>query len=267
MRAVVSISLLAGGCGDGLGPVDAAPSDVRSLGALDGECLGSPGRPRVLVYTFENLWRHLSNYTARLALYDLCRTHGFTVRTTNDPRAINATRLADADVVVFSVTSGSGLDDASKADFERWFRDGGGVVGFEAAAATEQEWPFYVELLGARFRAHPPGVQQATVRIDTGHAITSGLPADLTLTEQWYTFHERPEDVPGLTVLMTLDEATLVPDVAAEFKVGYHAIGWAHEPAGGRVFYTGLGDLPSTFQDPLVLQLTVRAIEWAAGGI
>ncbi len=271
MLAMATLALV--GCGRDAASVDApvprdaevdAPPDARSLGILDGDCAGQPGMPRVLVYSYENQWRHLSNYYARLAIYNMCAQHGFTVRTTNDPRAINSTRLADTDVLVFAVTSGSGLDAQSKADVEAWVRAGGGVVGFEAATATEQAWPFHVENMGAEFLGHPPGVQAATVRIDTSHPITAGLTPELAITEQWYTFKGRPEDVPGQRVLMTLDEDTLPADFPSELEVGYHAITWVHERFGGREFYTALGDLPSTFEDPLVLEVTARAIRWTA---
>jgi type 1 glutamine amidotransferase len=250
-------------------PVDApAPApDARPLGMIDGECVGEPGRPRVLVYTYENLWRHLSNYHARAAIYDMCTTRGFSVTTTNDPRAINATRLAAHDVIVFAVTSGSGLDAASRADLEAWLRAGGGYVGLEAAAATETQWPFYVENVGAAFAGHPPGLQLGTVRVEpAAHPITEGLPASFDLVEQWYIFDRRPEEVPGIEVLLTLDETTLPADFPPEYQVGYHAIGWAHERFGGRAFYTGLGDNPDGFADPTLLELIGRAIEWTGRG-
>src|SRR5262249_12133436 len=85
-------------------------------GFIDGTCTGHPGNPRVLVYTYENQWRHVSNLTARAAILGMCTTRGFTVSSTNDMFAINATQLAQFDVVVFGVTSGIGLDDQAHKD-------------------------------------------------------------------------------------------------------------------------------------------------------
>jgi type 1 glutamine amidotransferase len=242
---------------------DASP-DARLEGVLDGFCAGQPGRPRVLVYTYENQWRHMSNLYARGAILAMCQTRGFTVDITNDPHSINAKRLANYDVVVFAVTSGSGIDRFGKTDFEAWVRAGGGVVGFEAAASTEQAWPFYVDNIGAAFLVHAPGLQRATLHVTPGHPITDGLPASFELNEQWYLFIDRPENVPGQQILLALDESTLPSDFPAEYRVGYHAIGWAHERNGGRVFYTGLGDNHENWADPNLLELTGRAIEWAA---
>lgn len=267
MRLAIALVLLAA-CGRSHLASDASPphdatGDARAPGVIDGTCQGQPGAPRVLVYTYENLWRHLSNYYARQALLDMCTTHGFHVETTNDPHAFTAERLAAFDVVVFAVTSGSGMDRDAQQDFEAWVRAGGGVVGFEAAAATEQQWPFYVANLGASFLGHAPENVRATVRLVPGHPITDGLPA-LDLVDQWYVFQSRPEDVPGLHVLMTLDETTLPADFPKQYELGYHALGWVYEPFGGRVFYTALGDNPTDFSNPTFLTLVSRAIEWVA---
>lgn len=277
-KTIWAAALLLVACGDSGAARDAAVSDApvidavidappepRPLGGLDGTCSGQPGRPRVLVYTYENQWRHLSNLYARQALLDMCSTRGFTVASSNDPHVFNATQLAQFDVVAFAVTSGSGIDAAGKADFEAWVRAGGGVIGFEAATATEQAWQFYVQNMGAEFATHPPKLFPGTVRVEpVSHPITDGLPASLDVVEQWYVFKARPEAVPGLQVLMTLDESTLPSEFPPELKVGYHAYAWTLERFGGRVFYTALGDNPDVFSHPTVLELTGRAIEWAA---
>jgi type 1 glutamine amidotransferase len=272
MRPALLLLVLLAAC-DGArtphdGAIDTAEAvpapEILPAAAIDGACDGTPGAPRVLVYTYENLWRHLSSWYARSAVLDMCRTRGFHVESSNSPRVFDAATLARFDVVVFAVTSGSGMDAHARRDFEAWVRAGGGVVGFEGAAATELQWPFFAANLGAAFAGHGPRNTTSTVQIAQDHPITAGLPASLTLLEQWYVFRQRPETVPGLHVLMTLDESTLPADYPAEYRTGYHALGWAYEPFGGRVFYTGLGDEPETFRDPVVLDLAARAIEWAA---
>lgn len=251
-------------------PSDAATADgiapdARPQGYIDALCTGQPGRPRVLVYTYENVWRHISNYYARLAIYNMCQTRGFNVTITNDPHAINATRLADFDVIVFSLTSGLGLDTPGQADLEAFVRNGGGIVGLHSASYTQWDDPFYLENIGAMFKGHNPGMQPATVDIvDSTHPITTGFPSSFQWTEEWYFFETRPEDNPGMDMLLALDESTLPADYPPQYKVGYHPIAWAHEIYGGRVFYTALGHNPDAFSDPMILEIIGRAIEWAA---
>ena len=256
---LIAVALLAA-CGDNLPD----GSDARPEGHIELHLDGQPGKPRVLVYTFENFWRHASNLDCRGVIVNMNTTRGFSVTTTNDPLAINAENLKDIDVIVFAVTSGDGLDALGRADLEAWIRAGGGVVGFHSASMTETTWPFYISgVVGTQFAGHVPGLFDATMRVEGTHPITAGLP-DITLTEEWYFFTHRPEAVPGTDVLLTLDEATLPAAYPAMNKQGYHAIGWVNENEGGRSFYTAIGHNPATFADPTVLELTGRAIEWAA---
>jgi uncharacterized protein len=247
-------------CGDNLPAPDAQPQGHIEL-ILEGQ----PGKPRVLVYTFENLWRHPSNLDCRATVVNMNTTRGFTVVTTNDPLAINATNLAEIDVIVFAVTSGDGLTASGRADLEAWIRAGGGVVGFHSASNTEPTWPFYVnEVIGTRFAGHVNGLWAATVTSPSPtHPITAGLP-DLTLTDEWYFFTQRPETISGATVVMTLDEDTLPAEYPAMYKQGAHAVAWARENVGSRSFYAAFGHNPASWADPSMIEMTGRAIEWAA---
>jgi type 1 glutamine amidotransferase len=198
------------------------------------------------------------------AVAAMSASRGFSIIATNDPASINAKNLAQVDVVVFAVTSGEGLDSLGQADLEAWMRVGGGLVGFHSATATERFWPFFTANIGTQFGGHADGLLPATVNmLSSSHPITAGLP-DLHLADEWYQFTRRPETVPGMEMLLGLDEATLPADFPAAYKQGFHPIGWAHENYGGRVFYTAFGHNTATWTDPTVLELTGRAIEWAA---
>ena len=264
MRLALSLALVAA-CGDTTTPPAPPGSEasVRSLGVIDGVCTGEPGKPRVLVYTYENEWRHLSNLYARGAILGMCATRAFNVSSTNDVFAINAHQLAQTDVLVFAVTSGMGLDDAAKADLEAWVRAGGGIVGIHSATSTEFTWPFYVDNIGPQFLTHAGGLLLGTVDIEpVSHPITAGL-APFHLTDEWYVFQSRPEDQPGLTPLLSLDETSVAgypPDLAQ----GHHVIAWTTERFGGRVFYIAAGHNTDTYSDPTFLEIIGRAIEWTA---
>ncbi len=258
-------------CGDNLpdhelsdAAIDAVPADARPEGHIDVRVKGQPGRPRVLVYTYENYYRHYSNIDCMLQIYAMVNTRGFSVMSTNDPLAINATNLAEVDVVVFCLTSGSGINSLGQADFEAWIRAGGGVVGFHSASATESFWPFYIANLGTSFAGHPDGLFPATVsNLSTTHPITAGLP-DLQMTDEWYIFSQRPETIPGAVMLLGLEEGTLPGDYPVFAKQGFHPIAWANERFGGRMFYSAFGHAQEAWSDPTVQEITGRAIEWAA---
>lgn len=255
-RVIALLSLVAA-CGD----------DVEGPAVLDASCVGTAAGPRVLVFTRENLWQHGSTPVARDTILAMCGSRGFTVTASHDPHAIDDARLAATDTIVFAVTSGEILDADARAALEPWLRGGGGLVGLHSASATELSWPFYIDVLGAQFLKHPPGLFEATVRVDApAHPIVAGLPAAWVRTDEWYDFTDRPEDREGLEVLLSLDEATLPADYPADFRVGVHPIAWAHERLGGRVFYTAMGHTLESYAEPAFVDMIGRAIEWTAAG-
>jgi len=165
-------------------------------------------------------------------------------------------------VVVFLSTTGDILDATQEAAFERFIRGGKGFVGIHAASDTEYDWAFFTELLGAKFRAHPETIQAATVVVeDAAHVTTEGFPASWLRTDEWYAFQENPRA--NVHVLMTLDESTYAPGMAA--MGDDHPVAWWHEYQGGRAFYTALGHTSESYTDSLFMTHLVRAIDWAAG--
>jgi type 1 glutamine amidotransferase len=267
-RTLTLATLLVGaGCGgDNLLAVDAAATDSSTPrpAVLDSTCAGNGG-PRVLVFSRETLWMHPSTPVAAAALAAMCETEGFAVTISRDEAVFDGARLDDFDVVVFAVTSGNVLDDPGRAAFEDWVRAGGGVVGLHSASATEYDWPFFVELIGARFRTHPPMLLAADVTVEDAAApIVAGLPARWHRTDEWYSYHERPEEL-GVHVVLALDEASAGADLPVDQRAGYHPMAWTHTRFGGRTFYTAMGHTPESYAEPAFLGLVAAAIRWTAG--
>ncbi|MFE0999668.1 ThuA domain-containing protein, partial [Streptomyces mutabilis] len=107
--------------------------------------------PRLLVYTRTTDYRHDSIPAGIAALRAL---GDFTVDATEDPAALERP-LTPYAAVVFLSTSGEVLTPAGRERLAAHVEGGGGFVGVHAAACTEYDWPFYGELLGARFDRHP----------------------------------------------------------------------------------------------------------------
>ncbi|MEZ4400161.1 MAG: ThuA domain-containing protein [Kofleriaceae bacterium] len=258
MRALVMSTLVVAACGDNAAPPPRAA-------AIDAACVGTADAPRVLVFSRETLWMHPSTPVAQAALIAMCGTHGFSVTASRDPAVFDATRLAEVDVVVFAVTSGNVLDPRGREAFEAWVRAGGGVVGIHSASATEYDWPFFVDLIGAQFRTHPAELIEANVTNEAPSSpITAGLPSVWPRTDEWYVFHTRPEES-RLQIVLALDESSALPPVPADLQVGYHPIAWTNEKQGGRMFYTAMGHTPESYAEPSFLDLIANAIVWADG--
>jgi type 1 glutamine amidotransferase len=211
---------------------------------------------RVLVFTRTTGFRHASIPTGIATVRALGAEDGFAVTATEDPGAFRPAELAGYRAVVFLSTTGDVLDPAGRSALEAYVRGGGGFVGVHSASDTEYGWPFYAELVGARFAGHP-AVQPVTVRFRPG-ALTAGLPATWRVTDEPYNFRGRPR---GVQVLATLDESTYSGGtMGAE-----HPIAWTAEVGRGRSFYTGLGHPDAIYADPVFRTLLAAGIRYAAG--
>ena len=195
-----------------------------------------PSEPQVLVFTKTNGWHHQSIPAGIEAIRELGAENGFGVYETDDADFFTRDNLEDFSAVVFLNTNGNILNSKQETAFERYIQAGGGYIGIHSAAATEYEWAWYGELMGAFFDGHPrnPGVRSGVVDIENSeHDATRDLPERWERDEEWYNYQYFYQ---GINVLATLDESSYVGGMHGN----HHPIAWYHEYDGGKAFYTGL---------------------------
>ncbi|EHM29652.1 MULTISPECIES: ThuA domain-containing protein [Streptomyces] len=214
----------------------------------------------VLVYTRTTAYRHDSIPAARTALRELGEEEGFTVETSEDPAVFTDASLAGRGAVVFLSTSGDVLTEEGRAALRRWITAGGGFLGVHAAACTEYDWPYYGELLGARFAGHP-AFQPGTVLVENrNHPATAHLPERWEWSDEWYDFRTGPRR-PGVRVLATVDETGYEGGgMGAD-----HPLVWCRDSGAGRSFYTALGHADEAYSDPAFRRHLLGGLRWAAG--
>ncbi|WP_055494641.1 ThuA domain-containing protein [Streptomyces sp. TP-A0356] len=210
---------------------------------------------RVLVFTRTTGYRHDSIPAAVAAVRGLGAGHGFDVDATEDPNAFEAD-LDRYAAVVFHSTSGEVLTPAGRARLMAYTQRGG-FVGVHAAACTEYDWPYYGELLGARFARHPAYQPGRALVEDRGHPATGHLPAVWEFTDEWYDFLAAPR---GVRVLVSADESSYEGGGMGED----HPLVWCREEGAGRVFYTAFGHAAEAYEDPGFRAHLLGGIRWAA---
>jgi type 1 glutamine amidotransferase len=210
---------------------------------------------RLLIYTRTTGYRHDSIPAAVEAVRAL---GDFEVDATEDPAALEAPLEAYA-AVVFLSTSGEVLTPAGRERLAGYVESGGGFVGVHAAACTEYAWPYYDELLGARFARHPDFQPGRAVVEDRGHPATRHLPAVWDFTDEWYDFRTNPRG--AVRVLVRADEASYDGGGMGED----HPLVWCREQGAGRVFYTALGHAEEAYAEPDFVAHLRGGIGWAAG--
>lgn len=215
-------------------------------------------KERLLVFSKTAGFRHQSIPDGVKAVKELFAAR-YEVDATEDATVFSDENLKRYRAVVFLSTTGDILNAAQQSAFSRFIQHGGGYAGVHAAADTEQSWPWYGQLVGAYFKAHP-SVQPALVKVeDRTHRSTRMLPTEWRRTDEWYVYDRNPRD--RVKVLASLDDST-IQGVTMD---GDHPIAWYHDFEGGRAWYTGGGHTSESFSEPLFRQHLEGGILWAAG--
>lgn len=220
---------------------------------------------RVLVFSKTAGLRHESIDEGITAVRTLGRRNNFWVDVSEEAFIFNDAELAQYRVVIFMNTSGSVLDGAQMAAFERYIQAGGGYVGIHSAVDTHGtgDWPWYGGLVGAFLTSHP-AEQNATVDIlDAKHPSTASIGASWERVDEWYNLAPNPASDPEIRILASVDESTYIGGSGA--VGGVHPVTWCRDYDGGRSWVTTLGHTEASYDEPLFLIHLLGGIEWAAG--
>ncbi|MDX2246347.1 MAG: ThuA domain-containing protein [Bacteroidia bacterium] len=223
-------------------------------------------KPRVLVYTKNGKgYVHDNLEAATAAIKKLGIEHGFDVDASADPAVMTGENLQKYDALIFASTNNETFDtDAQKQAFQRYIESGGGFVGIHSASGSERQWPWFQQMLGGKFRRHPP-LQTFSIEVkDRFH------PSTLALGSRWewedecyYLDHLNP----GIHVLLAADLTTIEDEKKDEYPGknfgDLFPISWYQEQYGGRQWYTALGHKIEYYSNPVFLQHILGGILWA----
>jgi type 1 glutamine amidotransferase len=216
---------------------------------------GDPSPIRVEMFTRTEGFRHDSIPPAKMMIDELAAERGWVVSATEEQPS-----TANADVVLFLLTSGDVLDPAAEAELEAFVRGGGGWVGVHSAADTEYDWAFYAEMLGGAHFLNHPVIQPAVLHVEAAdHPAARHLPEPWSRTDEWYDFRMNPRG--AADVILTIDETTYTGGMMG----ADHPIAWSRSVDAGRAFYTALGHTIESYSEPDFRLHVAGGIEWAAG--
>jgi uncharacterized protein len=211
----------------------------------------------VLAFSKTEGYRHESIEAGTAALKKMAKDNFFKLDHTEDASQFSSDNLKNYDVVIMLNTTGDVFNDSQKKAFQEFVQSGKGVVGLHSATDTEYDWPWYNKMIGGQFESHPH-IQTARLKTVQKHPSTYHLPSTWLWTDEWYNFKNFNDKV---IVLLELDKNSY--DSGKSTK-GQHPIAWYHEFDGGRIFYTGLGHVPATYDNPLFVKHILGGIWYAA---
>lgn len=215
-------------------------------------------KPIVLIFSKTAGFHHNSIRPGTAAIQLLSKQNGFDTDTTTDASKFTYENLKKYAAIIFLNTTGDVLNDTQQAEFQKYIRSGKGYVGVHAATDTEFDWPWYGQLAGAYFSAHPK-IQQAVLNVvEPVNDFTKHLPAKWTKTDEWYNFKWISDKI---HVVLTVDETSYT----GGSNGANHPISWYQEFEGGRAFTTVLGHTDESYTDELFLKHLLAGINYAIG--
>lgn len=249
--------------------IAAAAAFVAACGSVAGDTPWSQGvraggdAPRILVFTKSAGYRHASIEPGVAAIRAIGEREGWVVEHTEDADVFAPGRLDQYDALVLLHTTSSfrnpdseWFQGARREALQAFVHRGGGVVGIHAAADSHYNWPWYRQMIGGAFERHPPGEPPGRITIvDADHPATRALPRQFTRADEWYYYVDFN---PTVRVLATLDPASI-----GQTDSNPNPISWVHEFEGGRVFYTGMGHTPESYEEEVFLTHLTGGLRWA----
>jgi len=228
----------------------------------------------VLVFSATAWYRHpdiprLNGFLARIGA-----KHDINVSVSEDPNDLKTTSLEGYDLVLFNNATnlGESVPEEIQKDVISWFKKGGGIMMMHAGIVQNGTWPELIEIAGCDFDADSEFVEARFV-VDPkaeGDPIVAGKKKEFTYTADWLSFNRPVTGLPGVEVLLRLDEKSY--DAVREHPLyrdkkpmgDDHPICWRRKLGEGRFFFTGLGHDIRSIDTEFARAHLIAGIKWTA---
>ena len=176
-----------------------------------------------------------------------------------------ADSLKNYDLVVMLNDSPHG--DRQRKAFQKYMEEGGGWMGFHAAAYNDKNtrWPWFVDFLGGGvFYCNNWPPQPVLVECDTQeHAVTKNLPKEFVVPAcEWYQWDPSPRKNKDVEVLVSLSQKNYPLGIKDIVRWGDLPIVWTNTRY--RMIYLNIGHGDEEFIDPTQNLLITNAFRWIA---
>ena len=245
---------------------------AATAGAAD-EKETSP-RVRVLLFSGTGWYRHPGIPQCNGWLIRTLAEAGFDVDATETPADLTKERLADYDVFLMNNCNEltTILDAIQRQAIEDCYKSGKAIVALHAALVHQTKWDWFYDLAGCDFNSDAV-FQKAKVIVNPDakdHPAVTGQGAEFWYQADWTNHDKSVTGLPGVTVLLRVDESTYEPvrpyfqERGGKAMGKDHPIAWMREHGGGRFFYTELGHDLRSMNTPFGKQHIVEGFRWAA---
>ena len=188
---------------------------------------------------------------------------GFVLDITTDFSKYPYEKLKEYIVIIMLNTSPN--TKAERDAFEQYMENGGGWVGFHAAAYNDKNthWPWFVKFLGGGvFYCNNWPPQPVLVEVDNEeHPVTKNLPASFVApASEWYQWTPSPRQNKDVEVLLSLSPKNYPLGIKDVVNFGDFPIVWSNK--NYRMIYLNMGHGDEEFIDGTQNLLLVNAFRW-----
>lgn len=188
---------------------------------------------------------------------------GFVLDITTDFSKYPYEKLKEYNVIIMLNTSPN--TKAERDAFEQYMENGGGWVGFHAAAYNDKNthWPWFVKFLGGGvFYCNNWPPQPVLVEVDNEeHPVTKNLPASFVApASEWYQWTPSPRRNKDVEVLLSLSPKNYPLGIKDVVNFGDFPIVWSNK--NYRMIYLNMGHGDEEFIDGTQNLLLVNAFRW-----
>ncbi len=184
--------------------------------------------------------------------------------TTGDP-ASGGPSLCNVDAIFFLGHREIDLDAQGKADLLWFVHDQGkGFVVAHTGIGAFMSWPEFGEMVGSRYDEHPWNQTEAPlIVVDPKFPGMDKFKSGEPFKDEFYQLKDFAAD--KIHVVLRLDTTNLDMTKRGVQAGDSYAQAYAKMYGKGRVFYSGLGHAPATWDDPRIQDMYFGAIKWALG--
>ena len=188
---------------------------------------------------------------------------GFVLDITTDFSKYPYEKLKEYNVIIMLNTSPN--TKAERDAFEQYMENGGGWVGFHAAAYNDKNthWPWFVKFLGGGvFYCNNWPPQPVLVEVDNEeHPVTKNLPASFVApASEWDQWTPSPRQNKDVEVLLSLSPKNYPLGIKDVVNFGDFPIVWSNK--NYRMIYLNMGHGDEEFIDGTQNLLLVNAFRW-----
>ena len=189
---------------------------------------------------------------------------GFILDMTTDLSDYDYDKLKEYSVIIMPDASPS--TEAERAAFEKYMENGGGWVGFHAAAYNDAStnWPWFNEFLGAgTFLCNnwPPQTALLDVEVSDDNPVTKNLPEHFMAPEtEYYMWNDGPSRRGNCDVLVSVSPKNYPFGIKDIISFGDFPVVWTNR--NYRMIYLNMGHGDTEYTDATQKMLFANAFRW-----